>query len=189
MTYLCAVKRFDAANISLYLIKYKKMTTTAPSTTTTRFRHIDADDVIYVGTAEITEDTADFGEPTTDVAILECWRYDTTVEEVSPYSKTFPTQLRKNIIQAAFEQRMTPPAIPVELPTDWDEIKILDAETTYLIEIRAILHEVKTDGDAAIFGLRSVSRVTSINGGKRYRITAKGGIDDVRRELHRIRIF
>jgi len=157
------------------------MTTTAPSTTTTRFRYVDdVEDIIYVGEAEIEDG---------DVNFLSVWRHGLTSEEVYPYTPTFPVVIRRMLEITAKEQAMCPPAAPVELPTDWDEIKILDAETMYLLELKAILPEVKTDGDAAIFGLRAVSRVTSINGGKRYRVIARGGIDDVRRELHRIRIF
>ena len=165
------------------------MTTTAQPTTTTRFRHIDDNDIIYVGTVEITEDAADFGEPTIDITILDCWRYGTTVEEVFPYAKGFPKPLRWAIIQTAIEQRQTPPATPVELPTDWDEIEILDLEMNYTIAAKAILPEVKTDAEAKIYGLSSVKRVRSMNAGKQYHVTAKGGFDDIRRELHRIKIF
>lgn len=158
-------------------------------TTTTRFRHVDSDDIIYVGTVEITEDTAEFGEPTIDFTILDCWRYGTTIEEVFPYAKGFPANIRREIIQTAFEQRQTPPATPVELPTDWEEIEVLDVEMNYTICIKSVLPEVKTDVEAKAYGLSAVKRVRSMNAGKQYQVTAKGGFDDIRRELHRIRIF
>lgn len=162
----------------------KKKTMT---TETIRFRHIDADDIIYVGTVEITEDTADWGEPTTEVTILDCWRFGTTVEEVFPYEKNFPTQLRLEIIQTAKEQRMTPPATPVELPTDWDAMEVVDAETEYKIRIAAALPRVESDMEAKAHGLSAVRRI--IPGGDTYTVRAKGGIDDVRRELYRVRLF
>jgi len=161
--------------------------TTQP-TITTRFRHIDADDVIYVGTAEITEDTADWGEPTTYVTILDCWRYGTTVEEVFPYSKTFPVQLCNDIIQTALEQRMTPPVTPIILPTDWDEFEVIDAETEYTVRIAAALPRIESDIEAKAYGLSAVRRI-KVGEGSRYVIRAKGGLEDVRRELHRIKLF
>lgn len=160
--------------------------TTQP-TTTTRFRHIDADDVIYVGTAEITEDTADWGEPTTDVTILDCWRFGTTVEEVFPYSKAFPVQLRLDIIQTALEQRMTPPVCKVELPTDWEEIEILDVSTRYILRHEGpTLPLVETPFQRDMFGLKAIQDIYPNKDGYIV-VVAKGGIADVMSELHRLR--
>jgi len=156
------------------------MTTAAQPTATTRFRYIADNDVIYVGEAEILEQ---------DITILSCFRIGMTIEEVYPYDTKFNYALRNRLELAALECAMTPPATPVELPTDWDELQILDTETTYTVEVRAILTEVKTDSEATNYGLRAVSRVRSMNAGKQYRITAKGGLDEIRRELHRIRLF
>lgn len=165
------------------------MTTTAAQPTTTRFRYIDQDDIIYVGEAEISTDKDAIGNPFSEVTILACWRYGSTIEEVFPYDRATHFLLRHDLENAALECRMTPPAATVELPTDWDELQILDTETTYTVEVKAILPEVKTDNEAAVYGLRAVSRVRSMNAGKQYRITAKGGFDEIRRELHRIRLF
>ena len=157
------------------------MTTIKQSAIPTRFRYISNDDIIYVGEAEISIDD--------EVTILSCWRFGTTVEEFHPYGSDCPYQLRREIENCAMECRMTPPASPVELPTDWDELEVLDTEITYTVAMKAILPDIKTDMEANTYGLRAVSRVRSMNAGKQYQVTAKGGIDDVRRELHRIRLF
>ncbi len=151
--------------------------------TITRFRYIDpTTDIVYVGEAEIEDG---------DVTILAAWSHGLTSEEVYPYDVKFPVALRRLLEIAAKERAMCPPATPVELPSDWaGEIEILDTETTYTIAANgAILPEVKTDLDVKVYGLRAVSSVRAISGDKQYRVTAKGGIDEVRRELHRIRIF
>lgn len=157
------------------------MTTTAQPTTTTRFRHIDDNDIIYIGEAEITQDD--------EVTILSAWRIGTTIEEVFPYQTKFPVILRRELENCAMECRSTPPLAAIELPTDWDEIEILDVEMNYTIAAKAILPEVKTDAEAKIYGLSAVKLVRSMNAGKQYQVTAKGGLDDIRRELHRIKIF
>lgn len=154
-----------------------------PRIETIRFRHIADDDVIYVGTAEVI----DYGDERPDHGILDCWRFGTTVEEVFPYEKNFPTQLRLDIMQTAKEQRMTPPATPVELPTDWDAMEVVDAETEYKIRITAALPRVESDMEAKAHGLSAVRRI--IPGEDTYTIRAKGGLDDVRRELYRVRLF
>lgn len=157
------------------------MTTTAPSTTTTRFRYIDdVEDIIYVGEAEIEDG---------DVNFLSVWRHGLTSEEVYPYTPTFPVVIRRMLEITAKEQAMCPPAVPVELPTDWQEIEILDAENTYTISAKsAALPDVKTDAEAKAYGLSTVRRIVPAAGGT-YRVTARGGIDDVRRELYRVRLF
>lgn len=155
--------------------------TAAQPTTTTRFRYIDDNDIIYIGEAEITQDD--------EVTILSAWRIRTTIEEVFPYQTKFPVILRRELENCAMECRSTPPLAAIELPTDWDEVKILDTETTYTLEVKAIIPEVKTDNEAAVYGLRAISRVRSMNAGKQYRVTARGGFDEVWRELHRIRLF
>lgn len=148
--------------------------------TITRFRYIDpTTDIIYVGEAEIEDG---------DVTILAAWSHGLTSEEVYPYDVKFPVVLRRLLEITAKEQAMRPPATPVELPTDWDEIEILDTETTYTIAAKsAALPNVSTDKDVQCFGLSTVRRIVPTPGA--YRVTAKGGIDEVRRELHRIRIF
>ena len=152
------------------------------ATVISRFKYIDpTTDTVYVGECEIEDG---------DVTILSAWSHGLTSEEVYPYSTGFPVVLRRMLEITAKEQAMCPPATPVELPTDWDEIEILDAETIYTIAVDgAIFPEVKTDLDVKTYGLKAVSSVQAIRGDKQYRVTAKGGIDEVRRELHRIRIF
>lgn len=187
VAYLCAVNLIDAQIKRFLIKKATKMTTAVQPTTTTRFRYIDpTDDIIYVGEAEIVDFLDDLGEPLIDIAILSAWRYGVTIEEVFPYEKGFPAGLRSSFIQSALEQQT---CYQVELPTDWDELEVLDTEMIYTIQIKAIIPDVETDTEAKEYGLSAVCRVHRINGGKQYRITAKGGIDEVRRELHRIRIF
>ena len=147
----------------------------------TRFRYIDpTTDLIYVGEAEIDGD---------ETTILSAWQYGTTIEEVFPYTPSFPVTVRRMLEISAREYAMCPPASKIELPTDWDEAKVLDVETNYTIEIKAVLPEVKTDAEAQVYGLSAVKRVRSMNAGKQYQVTAKGGFDDIRRELYRIRLF
>lgn len=162
------------------------MTTIQQPIATTRFRYTDpTDDIIYVGECEIEDG---------DVTILAAWRYGTTVEEVFPYTVSFPVTIRRMIEIAAKEQAMCPPATPVELPTDWDDLEVLDVENTYTVAIKAALPEIKTDSERRLHGLSTVCRVEclageSTNGAVKYRIKATGGLEDVRRELHRIRLF
>ena len=148
--------------------------------TITRFRYIDpTTDIVYVGAAEIDE---------SEITLLAVWSHGLTSEEVYPYDLKFPVVLRRMLEITAKEQAMCPPATPVELPTDWDEIEILDTETTYTIAAKsAALPNVSTDKDVQFLGLSTVRRIVPTPGA--YRVTAKGGIDEVRRDLHRIRIF
>lgn len=156
------------------------MPTAVQPTATTRFRYIADDDVIYVGEAEFSEE---------DITILSCYRIGMTLEEVYPYDAKFPATLRNRLEVAALECRMTPPVTPAELPSDWNEIEVLAVETEYTIVSKVVLPDVKSDLERQAYGLSTVQRVSSINGGKQYRVKAKGAFVDVRRELHRIRLF
>lgn len=150
-------------------------------TTYIRFRYIDSvTDDIYVGDAEIEDDTA---------IITSAFRLNLTDnEEVFPYSTDFPVTLRRELEECAFECRTTPPAMPVELPSDWDEINVIGVTTEYDIEVAAAIPDVKTDAEAQLLGLSTVRRVKQTSP-KRYTVRAIGCIADVRRELHKIRLF
>lgn len=181
-----------------------KMTTTKsasatpkPSTsTTTRFKYADpSTDTIYLGEIEVTEETADFGEQvTTDITILSLWENGLTLSEVNPYAATFPITLRKAITQAALEQRMSPPETRIELPSDWDEIKIIDTSSIYTIQTDNALPTVETPFQRSLYGLKVVRSITPKNykfteGVTEYMVIAKGSIAEVQRELFAARIF
>lgn len=154
-------------------------------TVTTRFRYFTDDDIMYMGEAQIEQgfDNVDA------VNITECWRLGMELEEVFPHSREFPGTLRMLLIQAAIESLQTPPATPVELPSDWNGIEVVDVENLYTINARLVaLPVVGTDVDARTLGLSAIRRIMPI-GEQQYRIIAKGGIEDVRRELHRVRLF
>jgi len=152
------------------------MTTT---TTTTRFQFIDRNDDIYVGEAEFDND---------GINILRAWRFDSLVSEVFPYEKNFPYALRLQLEQAVRECAMCPPVTPIELPTDWNEFEILDAETTYTVSAKfAALPNIKTDTDRQVYGVSTIRRIVPVEGA--YKITATGGFADITKELYRIRLF
>lgn len=154
----------------------------------TRFRHIDADtDTIYVGEIEITEERGDFGETLTDATVLSCWAYGLAVEEVNVYEKGFPADLRRAIIQTAFEQRQTPPATPVELPSDWEEFEVLGVSYTYRIQSPAELPAVMNDIERQANGLKRVTRIVPLYE-KKYIVQCDGSFDEMRRELSRVKI-
>lgn len=160
------------------------------TSTRTRFRHIDTTtDLIYVGEAEITEEAADFGEQYTELTILSCWEFGTTIEEVEPYDISFPIVLRKAIEQTALEQRMTPPALPVELPTDWIEIKVKDVSQRYTIETESALPMVETRFQRDLYGLKVVQTIFKTKEANEYVVIAKGSFAEVRRELNAARIY
>lgn len=171
--------------------------TPKPSTSnTTRFKYADpTTDIIYVGELETTEETGDFGEPiTTDITILSMWESGITFSEVNPYSVQFPIILRKAITQAALEQRMSPPAAKIELPSDWDGIKIKDVSTIYTIETENALPTVQTPFQRSLYGLKAVQSISPNNYNftqalTEYIVIAKGDIGEVQRELFAARIF
>lgn len=148
--------------------------------TTTRFRYTDAEDNDYVGEAEFDNE---------GINILSAWRFDSLVSEIFPYEKNFPYALRLELEQAVRECAMCPPAVPIELPTDWDAIEILDTEITYTVAAKSIaLPSVKTDFEAQIYGLSTVRRIIPVDGA--YKVTAaNGAYDNVRRELISARLF
>lgn len=156
--------------------------------TITRFRHIDADtDTIYVGEIEITEERGEFGETLTDATVLSCWAYGLAVEEVNVYEKGFPADLRRAIIQTAFEQRQTPPATPVELPSDWEEFEVLGVSYTYRIQSPAELPAVMNDIEKQANGLKRVTRIVPLYE-RKYIVQCDGSFDEMRRELSRVKI-
>lgn len=167
--------------------------TTQKSTRTTnhepaniyRFRHIDDDGEIYVGRAEITEDEP--GCP--DVNILDAWHYGTTNQEVYPYAVSFPVRLRKAMEQTALEQRITPTTTPIELPTDWDGIEILDVATRYILRHEGPpLPIVEKPFHRDLFGLKAIQDIYPNKDGYLV-VIAKGGLEDVMSELHRLKNF
>lgn len=150
--------------------------------TTIRFRYIsDQDDLIYVGEAEIDTDNT--------VSLIEVWEMGTTLEEVFPYDTKFPIVLRRQLETAALEARTTPPAIPIQLPSEMDGFQVESIETTYTISVRLALPNVRTDEEVKFYGLSTVKRIIPGEGSGKYKVTAIGGISDVRRELYRIRLF
>lgn len=159
------------------------------TSTRTRFRHTTDDGLIYVGEAEIIEEAADFGEPYTDLTILSCWEFGTTIEEVEPYDIGFPIILRKAMEQTILEQRMTPPASPIELPTDWDSIKVKDIAQRYIVETEDALPKVETLFQRDKYGLKVVQAIYPTHGKNEYMVIAKGSFSEVQRELHAARIF
>lgn len=158
------------------------MTATTTSAISFRFKFVDdKTDIIYVGEAETDPATG-------DVTILATWEIGTTLEEVFPYAKNFPIILRRQLEQAAIECRMTPPAGGVELPTDWDDIVVIDSETTVTVEAKYILPEVSTDQEANVYGLSTIRRIKQ-SGPYKYKITTKGPLSNIQRELYRARLF
>lgn len=158
------------------------MTTTANTAISFRFKFVDDQtDIIYVGEAEV-----DPGSGAID--FLSVWEVGATVEEIFPYSKGFPIRLRHQLEQAALECRMTPPIVPIELPTDWDGIEILSAETTLTVRAKYALPDVRTDQDATMHGLSTVRRIRWAKNDT-YQVTVNGPLSSVRRELYRARLF
>jgi hypothetical protein len=152
------------------------MTALAKKTTVTRFRHYDDDtNDIYVGEIETEHD---------GITILSCWRFNMTTEEVYPYDRKFPALLRAAIEQTAIEQRFSPPATPIELPSDWEEIAVESTETVYEIRTRLQLPTIMSDYFRQALGLKAVQRIapTTSNG---YRVTVRGSFADMTRELKR----
>ncbi len=150
------------------------MTALAKKTTVTRFRHYDDDtNDIYVGEIETEHD---------GITILSCWRFNMTTEEVYPYDRKFPALLRAAIEQTAIEQRFSPPATPIELPSDWEEIAVESTETVYEIRTRLQLPTIMSDYFRQALGLKAVQRIapTTSNG---YRVTVRGSFADMTREL------
>lgn len=152
------------------------MTALAKKTTVTRFRHYDDDtNDIYVGEIETEHD---------GITILSCWCLNATIQEAYPYDRKFPALLRAAIEQTAIEQRFSPPATPIELPSDWEEIAVESTETVYEIRTRLQLPTIMSDFFKDRVGFRAVQRIapTGING---YRVTVRGSFADMTRELKR----
>lgn len=142
----------------------------------TRFSHYDDDSHdIYVGEIETEHD---------GITILSCWCLNATIQEAYPYDRKFPALLRAAIEQTAIEQRFSPPATPIELPSDWDEIAVESTETVYEIRTRLQLPTIMSDDFRQAFSLKVVQRIapTTSNG---YRITVRGSFSDMTRELKR----
>jgi hypothetical protein len=149
----------------------------ANNATITRFSHYDEEtNDIYIGEIETDHDGC--------ITILSCWCLNTTIQEAYPYDRKFPALLRAAIEQTAIEQRFSPPATPIELPSDWEEISIKSTETTYEIETKLQLPTVMSDLFRERVGLRAVRRIapTTSNG---YRVTVRGSFAEMRRELRR----
>ena len=152
------------------------MTALAKKTTVTRFRHYDDDtNDIYVGEIETEHD---------GITILSCWCLNATIQEAYPYDRKFPALLRAAIEQTAIEQRFSPPATPIELPSDWEEIAVESTETVYEIRTRLQLPTIMSDYFRQALGLKAVQRIapTTSNG---YRVTVRGSFADMTRELKR----
>lgn len=149
----------------------------ANNATITRFSHYDEEtNDIYIGEIETDHDGC--------ITILSCWCLNATIQEAYPYDRKFPALLRAAIEQTAIEQRFSPPAKPIELPSDWEEISIKSTETTYEIETKLQLPTVMSDLFRERVGLRAVRRIapTTSNG---YRVTVRGSFAEMRRELRR----
>lgn len=177
MIYLCAVNLIDAKKQIFLITNRKKMTALANHATVTRFRHYDDDTHdIYVGEIETDHDGC--------ITILSCWCLNTTIQEAYPYDRKFPALLRAAIEQTAIEQRFSPPATPIELPSDWEEIAVESTETVYEIRTRLQLPTIMSDAFRQVFSLRAVQRIapTTSNG---YRVTVRGSFADMTRELKR----
>lgn len=153
------------------------MTALAKIPTVTRFRHYDDEtNDIYVGEIETEHD---------GITILSCWRFNMTTEQVYPYDRKFPALLRAAIEQTAIEQRFSPPATPIELPSDWyDDISIVSTETTYEIETKLRLPTVMSDFFRERVGLRAVRRIAPTTSNA-YRVTVRGSFAEMQRELRR----
>ena len=152
------------------------MTALADFPTVTRFRHYDEDtNDIYVGEIETEHD---------GITILSCWCLNATIQEAYPYDRRFPALLRAAIEQTAIEQRFSPPATPIELPSDWEEIAVESTETVYQIRTRLQLPTIMSDFFKDRVGFRAVQRIapTTSNG---YRVTVRGSFADMTRELKR----
>lgn len=100
------------------------MTKTTPASTTVRFRYIDpATDQEYVGEAAIStqhfNEEYEGGETHQDASILNVWHVDDlgNCTRVNRMERWFEIHLEA----AAIEQHNYPPAMPVQLPADWDE--------------------------------------------------------------------
>lgn len=153
-----------------------------------RFRHITPEGIIFVGEVEVAKERGEFGEEYTDVTITECWRIDSvTPGEVHVYDKEFPAILRRDIVQTALEQRMTPPVCPIELPSDWEAFEVLDQITRYTISASMALPTVRTRMEARAHGLVAVRRIQPL--GNKYTVEATGSLDEIRSELRRIKHF
>jgi hypothetical protein len=148
--------------------------TTTFGTLLTRFRHYDdKTHEIYVGEIETDGD---------EITILSCWLFSTIVEQVYPYDNEFPAALRAEILQTAIEQRYDPPAVPIEIPDDWDAVTVIEAETVYDIRTYLELPTIASDYFREHFGFNAVRRIvpTTTNG---YRVTVRGSFTDMMREL------
>ena len=152
--------------------------TAAAEARITRFRHYDGDVDIYVGEAETDHDDG--------ISILSCWRLNTGVEEVYPYDHAFPVALRAALHQTATEQRYDPPVRPIEVPSDWNAIRVESVEHIYTITTTALLPLIQSDEDRDAFGLRAVQRCIMQPNGK-FAVRVKGGFDDMMRELSNAR--
>jgi hypothetical protein len=145
----------------------------ANQSATTKFRHYDDAD-IYVGEIETDHDGS--------ITILSCWLFSMVVEEVFPYDKKFPAALRAGILQTAIEQRYDPPAVPIEIPKDWDAVTVVETQTVYDIRTYLELPTIASDYFRGHFGFQAIQRIvpTTTNG---YRVTVRGSFTDMMREL------
>lgn len=159
------------------------MTERAPRTI--RFRHITDEGEIYVGEAEITTEKDEDQTELVEATILSCWLFGTTIEQVEPYDTSFPIRLRRQIERTAREQRHTPPASPVELPSDWDGIEVVDVSTRYTIRTKMILPRVETPYQKKLYGLNTIQALFP-DGLGNYMVIAKGGLTDVHGEMQRL---
>lgn len=93
-----------------------------------RFRYVDPlTDIEYRGEAHITrrgfDEKYEGGSVYFDACIQRIWRIDLAdCAEIS--LKTVPASLILDIEAVAIEQYINPPSQPIELPTDWEVVKV-----------------------------------------------------------------
>ena len=97
----------------------------------TRFRYFNDSGVMFVGEAEIGED---------GINILECWEIGTGIYEIFPYAED--RYILPELEIAVRESLISPPATPVELPSDWNQFVIEKVTTVMTVKTKMNLPAV-----------------------------------------------
>lgn len=154
---------------------------------TSRFRYIDPEtDIEYRGEAEISTDNEQGGYAYQDANILRVWAIGIIdIEEIEVHN--LPTPLILEIEAKAVEQYNNPPALQIEIPSDWQDLEIVQVVNLYTLRFKGAVDSINED-EAKAKGLKVIK---SIKAGQNnlLEVKATGGVAEVHKELKKLRIF
>lgn len=154
---------------------------------TSRFRYIDPEtDIEYRGEAEISTDNDQGGYVYQDARILSVWAIGIIdIEKIEPYK--LPAALSLEIEAKAVEQYNNPPNLPIEIPSDWQDLEIVQVVNLYTLRFKGAVDNL-TENEAKAKGLKVIKSI-NVGANNLLEVRATGGIGEVHKELMKIRAF